>query len=211
MRQQFLKAQCEPPLKWPVSFQRYEDDLLKTGLDTDAEDRKMAFLRSSIGTEGYRICAELCPPGTNYDQTVELLKNRFAPQPSAIFARSQFNRRVQQNSENSLQFVTELRTLAARCSYPNDIRDELIRDRFVAGCSNARLRERLLLEPDNLTLNDALKLAQNFERASTESSKVNTSKLEPEVQVLRKSRTPSRNPKKNSMQSNSFDQQNSLH
>ncbi len=52
MRQQFLPAQGEPPLKWPIWFQMYEDHLLLNGLDTGAEARKLAFLRSSLGTEG---------------------------------------------------------------------------------------------------------------------------------------------------------------
>ena len=53
--------------------------------------------------------------------------------------------------------------LSRKCS------QELLRDRFVAGLTNERLRERLLMEPDNLTVETAIQLSQNFERPKTES------------------------------------------
>ena len=43
-------------------------------------------------------------------------------------------------------------------------------DRGVAGCAHERLRERLLLAHDDLTFAHALKIAQPFEWATTESS-----------------------------------------
>ncbi len=65
--------------------------------------------------------------------------------------------------------MTGLRTLLNRCTYPENAVQELLRDRFVAGLTNDRLREKLLMEPDNLTVENAIRLTQNFERAKTES------------------------------------------
>ena len=130
---------------------------------------------------------EFGPPGTAYDDTVSHLQQRFSPKQSTIYARAQFNRRLQSSHETSLDFVTILRSLASKCNYSDDMRDELIRDRFVAGCCNDRIRERLLLENDNMTLEQALTLAQTFERATSESSKVGNTKSSDSIQSIRRS------------------------
>ena len=64
--------------------------------------------------------------------------------------------------------MTELRQLASRCGFGAS-EEELIRDRLLAGCRVDRIHEKLLLEPDTLTLADALKIAQSVERALQES------------------------------------------
>ena len=66
----------------------FEDNLVATGMDSVREARKLAVLRSSIGTEGYRICTELCAPRPSYADTVEQLKNRFEQKQSTIYARA---------------------------------------------------------------------------------------------------------------------------
>ena len=144
-------------------------------LENLPESRHLALLRSSLGTEGYRICAELCPTDSSYDETIRRLQERFSPKPSVIYARAQFNRRTQNQHENIIQFVTELRALARKCTYNDRFVDELIRDRFIAGIINDRLREHLFLQKDDISLEDSIKLAQNFERASSESIKINKS------------------------------------
>ena len=77
--------------------------------------------------------AGYCPRIPSDDKTIGWLANRFAPTQSSIYSRAQFNRRVQRSGETYLQFVTELLTLCPKCSYPRDIIDHLIRDRFIAG------------------------------------------------------------------------------
>ena len=186
MKQQFLPTPGEPSLKWQVWYRMFEDHLVATGLDKVTEVRKLAILRSSLGTEGYRICSELCTRDSSYNDTIQQLESRFAPKQSVICARANFNRRIQSHHENFLEFVTSLRALAAKCNYPDSIRDELIRDRFVAGCSTDRLRERLLLQDDTLTLDQALNIAQTFERATSEASAVsNRQPTTDSIQALR--------------------------
>ena len=50
--------------------------------------------------------------------------------------------------------------------YQDTIRDELMRDRFVAGCYNERLREDLLTADDKLTLAEALQRRQASSRSN---------------------------------------------
>ena len=163
-------------MKWEMWIRLFDDHLLAHNLDSVAEKRKLAILRSSLGAEGYRICAEVCPEADiSYDDTINRLKQRFQPPPSQILARAQFNRRVQQSSEDTAQFSTARRALATKCGYPDTILNELVRDRVVAGCRDEKIRERLLQEPDSLTLDAALKLAQTLERAFFETKAVTES------------------------------------
>ena len=168
MKTQFLPNAGDPPLKWTVWYQISGDHLVATGMDSVSEAPKLAILRSSLGTEGYRISTEFSAPWASYSDTVEQLKNRFARKQSTIYARAQFNRRIQSSHETCLDYATALRALARKYNYPDEIFDELERDPFVAACANDRLRENFLLEPDELTLAQAVTIAQPFERATSE-------------------------------------------
>ena len=181
LKQTFLDSEDEQPrLKWTVWIQLFEDHLLANGLENLPDNRKLAALRSSLGVGGYKICSELCLPTHSYNETVEILRTRFSPRASQIFNRYKFNSRQQQSNESCQQFVTALRTLSASCGYPDTIRDQLIRDRLVVGCSSSIIRERILLEEDQLTLEQALHIAQSSERATSETallSKSNSSHI----------------------------------
>jgi hypothetical protein len=59
-----------------------------------------------------------------------------------------------------------------KCNYDEHVQNELLRDRFVAGCSSDKIREKLLLEPDTLTLEQALVIANNVERVCIENKSV---------------------------------------
>ena len=136
-------------------------------LDGMPEVRKVAILRSSLGAEGYRICMSLCPgPDLTVRQVLTRLEARFAPRVSKIYARSFFHRRSQLHIETCVQFVSQLRALLTKCDYNEHVRNELLRDRFLAGCSSDKIREKLMLEQDGITLEQCLGIANNVTRRS---------------------------------------------
>jgi hypothetical protein len=145
------------------------------GQDELPEARRIAILKSSLGAEGYRVCLSLCAgDNLSFDDVLARLTDRFAPKVSNIFARSVFHRRAQLQGESCVQFVTALRSLMAKCGYDEHVQAELLRDRFVAGCDSDTIREKLLLEPDTLTLEQALVIAGNSERVAVESKNVHS-------------------------------------
>lgn len=190
MKPCFLELPGEPPVRWTVWVAMFRDHLLAYELDDVAEARKLAILRSSLGAEGYRICMDLCPESNvSFDTVLARLGDRFAPKVSAIYARSVFHRRVQATDENCVQFVTALRSLLTKCEYADEVRNELLRDRFVAGCVSDKIRERLMLESDTLTIDEALVIAGNVERASKESRQVlNSNSVEADISSVQASR-----------------------
>ena len=62
------------------------------------------------------------------------------------------------------QFVSTLRELAKHCDY-SGLEDGPIVDQLIERTSCTQLRERLLLEPDSMTLADAVMLGKQFETA----------------------------------------------
>ena len=79
---------------------------------------------------------------------------------------------MQSSDENCMQFVTAVRSLLAKCDYAEAILYEILRDKFVVGAVSDKIRERLMLENDTLTIEQALVIAGNVEKASKESKQV---------------------------------------
>jgi len=63
------------------------------------------------------------------------------------------------------QFLSSLRVLARKCEFPAAQFNERVRDQFVAGCTNDRIRERLL---QDRTLENLELVALTLERAQQE-------------------------------------------
>ena len=95
----------------------FQDFLLASNFPENQEERKAALLRSSLGTEGYRIFAPLTKGNRqDFDQTVAILRAQFDRQSTAIFERSKFARRTQQPGE-IMKFVTSLKEMVNRCNF----------------------------------------------------------------------------------------------
>ncbi len=186
MRPLFLETVGEPLVAWQVWVAMFKDHMIAYGQDELTDARKVAILKSSLGAEGYRICMSLCTEHTlSIDDILGRLGNRFAPKVGVICARAVFHRRAQVAGESCIQFVTALRTLMAKCGYNDGMQAELLRDRFVAGCSSDKIREKLMLEPDDLSLDGALLIANNCERVAVESRQVSGSASADDSSVMR--------------------------
>lgn len=61
-------------------------------------------------------------------------------------------------------YVTNLRDMARSCNY-GTLQDQIVRDQFIEGILCDKTREKLLLEPDELTLNQAVVIALQVEAA----------------------------------------------
>ena len=168
-----METAGEPPFSWQVWQAMFRDHMVAYGQNELQENRQVAILKSSLGAEGYKMCMTLCPEDNlTLDVVLERLSNRFAPKVSKIYARSVFHRRSQLQGETCLQFVSVLRALMVKCGYDEEFKLELLRDRFVAGCSSDKIREKLMLENDDMTLEQALVISNNCERVAIESKSV---------------------------------------
>ncbi|ELT97911.1 hypothetical protein CAPTEDRAFT_198431, partial [Capitella teleta] len=142
------------------------------------EVQKVAYLITFIGDKGREIYstftfapADGAKPAENdtligvytkYDQYCEPKKNE-------IRATVNFHRRKQAPQERFDSFVTEFRILVKDCGYINE--DRMLRDAIVIEVSNPKVRERCMVDGDDLTLEKAIKLGQMYE-TSKESLKL---------------------------------------
>jgi hypothetical protein len=85
-----------------------------------------------------------------------------------IFARAQFTRFQQKLGMTVSPYVASLRELASKCEFPAAQLEELVRDQFVAWCISDKIRERLLQEPAQRTLQEIVNIATTIERAVIE-------------------------------------------
>jgi hypothetical protein len=170
-RPPFLQSPGQPPIAWPRWLMMFEDWVLATGFPLTATfaPRKAALLRSSLGVEGSRIYYSMSVEANEeYATVVDRMARHFGNPSSIIFNRTQFTRYLQRPGDTVVQFLSTLRELAQKCEFLPAQFDERVRDQFAAGCTNDRIRERLLQEPGNRTLSDLELVALTLERAQQE-------------------------------------------
>ena len=133
--------------------------------------RRRAILVHCLGIGGQRIFAHLTETDT-YATAVIALRNHFGPKRSVMMERCTFRQRAQRPGEGVREYITALHELVANCNF-----DELIRDQLIEKTNNPRVRERLLMEPDTLTLEKAIALTSRIEVAVNESLNIKQSEI----------------------------------
>lgn len=93
----------------------------------------------------------------NSDTIFTKFKEHIAPRKNSVFSRYVFQKRNQQQGETLEIFVTDLRNLVKDCSY--DTPEEMVRDRIVGGIVSEDIREKLLLEGNELTMKKAIEIS----------------------------------------------------
>ena len=96
-----------------------------------------------------------------YAKVKEKFDAHFDQRKNTIFERAKFNRRKQEEGESVDDFITSLYGLVEHCNY-GTLKDEMIRDRLVAGVRDASLSLKLQMDPE-LTLEKAVSIARQSE------------------------------------------------
>ena len=97
----------------------------------------------------------------DYELVLTKFRTYCEPRKNIVFERYQFWGRNQNQDEPVDQWVTDLRTKAAKCEF-RDQESDMIRDKIVFGVHDTRIKERLLREAD-LTLARALDVCRAAE------------------------------------------------
>ena len=104
-------------------------------------------------------------------ELVEVLTDHFSPKQSEIVHRSKFYSRSRKPGENISSYVAELRALAEHCNFGGTL-DVMIRDRLVCGVNDNSIQKRLLTEGHKLSLSKAISIAQSYETAEKDATKL---------------------------------------
>ncbi|XP_050390435.2 uncharacterized protein LOC130013006 [Patella vulgata] len=100
------------------------------------------------------------------------------PKSSSLFARYQFQTRIQHEGETIEQFTTDLQLLVQDCAY--DKPQEMVRDRIVCGILHSKVREKLLDIGDTLDMTKAIDVCRSHEITQSHLKSMSSSKAQPQ-------------------------------
>ena len=99
-----------------------------------------------------------------YELCHEILKERFENRQNRMLSRAEFVSRKQLEGESCAEFTTTLRRLAATSDFDNITTDEMVKTKFILGLRSRVARQKLLLDGESLTLQEAMSLAIRVEK-----------------------------------------------
>ena len=156
--------------EWSTEFRRF-----RTAGKLHLEDGEIQrdTLIYCMGQEAQKIYRTLTfdekgESDTNFDCLMQNFINYFIPKRNIIYERSQFQERKQKENETLEEFYRVLKDLVRFCNYGNE-EESIIRDRFVAGPIDQKLKEKLQLIHD-LTLKKALETARQHKLIKSQKS-----------------------------------------
>lgn len=134
-----------------------------------------ATLLSTLGLSVVGTLMSLLSPIQPEDKTLEelirILKEHYKPAPKALAERYRFMSRKQNQGETVVQFLAELRRLAAKCKFDMDLNIRL-RDQFVFGLRSEVAQKQLFTKSDEITLEEVVALATTQELSEQSLSRI---------------------------------------
>ncbi|CAC5380903.1 unnamed protein product [Mytilus coruscus] len=97
----------------------------------------------------------------NWKKYYENFEAYVKPKSNQVFSSYKCQCRLQKTTETCEEFVTDLKVLVKDCQYANP--DRMVRDRIVFGTKSSKVREKLINEGSELTLEKALDIARTYE------------------------------------------------
>ena len=143
--------------EWSTWLRRFEHFRQATGLTDKFEEAQVNTLVYSMGDKAEDLLHTFLSEedAKKYSKVIEKFDNHFMKHRNVIFERARFYCHVQQERESVKDFIFDAQTLAQHCQY-GPLREEIIRDRIVAGILDTALSETLQMD-DRLTLDTAIR------------------------------------------------------
>ena len=137
-------------------------------LKLKSEEQKCNYLMIWVGEKG-RDIYQTWTFGEGEEKKLNSYYERFEahvkPKSNKVFARYKFHKKVQSDNEPFEQFLIDLKLLVKDCGYAEP--DEMVRDRIVIGCNSKKVREKLIQEGSELSLEKAIEIALTLEMSQT--------------------------------------------
>ena len=147
------------PENWTKWSKRFEQFRVASGLSGAVAAKQVSTFLYCFGESAEDLLSAMGATDADratYAGIKERFDTYFKVRHNAVYERACFNRRIQQQGESAEDFIVAVHTMADRCEFGADWRDELIRDRLVVGIRDVELSEKLQLTP-TLTLAEAVK------------------------------------------------------
>lgn len=147
-------------------FKEHSEFMFGGPLDKKSEEVKCNYLMLWIGEKGREIFSTWDVSDADKKKLKTYMDGFEAyckPKTNLIYNRYMYKSRTQNEGESFEEFVTELRLLIKDCAYPADMQDDQIRDHIVFGIRSNQIREKLIREGSELTLERCIDIARTHE------------------------------------------------
>ena len=138
------------------------DDKLPTGEDekkTKVDEMKRTYLLSCLGPSSYKLLKSYCipesPADKKYDDLVEILKTKLSPGTNVVSEQYKFSMIKQESTETLACFMARVKESASSCSFGTQF-DTMVRNRFITGLRDDKIRTSLLSEAKADTTSDQI-------------------------------------------------------
>ena len=134
------------------------------------ERKKLFALFNNISADIFDIVSE----AATYDNAIQLLDTTYIKPASVVYNRHKLITCKQEPSQTIDTFKQELQRLSKNCNFQQvtaeENRQQYVRDAFINGISSAHIRQRLLENIGELSLDDAFAQARALEQAQNQSA-----------------------------------------
>ncbi|CAG2233019.1 unnamed protein product [Mytilus edulis] len=151
------------PGTWKA-FKTHCEFMFQGPLKKKQGDEKCAYLMIWVGEKGRNVYSTWDMTAEDQKKLEKYYENFEAyvkPKSNQVFSSYKFQCRLQKTNETCEEFVTDLKVLVKDCQYANP--DRMVRDRIVFGTKSSKVREKLINEGSELTLEKALDIARTYE------------------------------------------------
>lgn len=158
----FLLVPGKPSLPWPKWLKSFKNYIQALGDNKLSDSSKCALLQNFLGAEGQLVFTALIPKESTFSAVISALTTYFSSKHTLDSCCLHFRHRAQKPGESASQFVAALKDQTKLCNNEH-LQNLLILDQLIEKTNCPRLRERLLLERDTLSLEQALSISKELE------------------------------------------------
>ena len=186
--------------EWIERFQCWVSiqDAILSAEEDKVDSRKVDFLLSCIGPNGYKILKAYASPANPrtmpFDDLIKLLTDNMAKKQSTISETYKFNCMKQETAESLSLYMSRLKLAASKCEYGETF-DRMVKDRFICGLRSEKLRAHLINDATITTAAQAMKKAEARENSEASAHHMASSSVN-----FAKSRKPVKSPQNQNQQ-----------
>ena len=137
-------------------------------------EMKRTYLLSCLGASTYKLLKSYCIPQTptekSYDDLIKVLKEKLSPGTNVVSEQYKFNQIKQESTETLSNFMARIKESAAACSFEGQF-DSMVRNRFITGLRDDRIRTSLLSEATSTTTSEQIYEKALVKQRANQSSK----------------------------------------
>ncbi len=168
-------------------FKQHVELMFSGPLKSRAEAEKCSYLLIWVGQKGrdiYNTWSDISETDRGKLKTYfDRFEKHVNPKANPVFARYKFHNKVQSSAEPVEQFITELQLLAQDCEFHDS--NEMVRDRIVFGTNSDKVREKLIIEGADLTLEKAIQIARTYEKTQAQLKSMSAENKKESVHIVR--------------------------